>query len=105
MRRHPTLGFRKLCHRRDLSLGQLMMIYQHHEHMDGHGYPVHAVAGELHEWGRICAVADVFEALTSNRPYRAGLSYRTACDIMQNQAGTTFDREYLKCWMQIVEKR
>ncbi len=105
MRRHPTLGFRKLCHRPDLTLGQLMMVYQHHEHMDGHGYPVHAVAGELHEWGRICAVADVFEALTSNRPYRAGLSYRTACDIMQNQAGTTFDRDFLKCWMQIVEQR
>src|SRR5262249_29729089 len=37
VRRHPTLGFRKLCHRRDLTFGQLMMVYQHHEHLNGKG--------------------------------------------------------------------
>jgi len=104
MRRHPTLGFRRLRHREDLSLGQLMMVYQHHEHVDGGGYPVGSVAGELHEWGRICAVADVFEALTSNRPYRAGLSVAGACGIMQGQVGAAFDREFLKCWMQFVSR-
>jgi HD-GYP domain-containing protein (c-di-GMP phosphodiesterase class II) len=104
VRKHPTVGFRKLSHRQDLSTGQLMMVYQHHEHVDGNGYPVHCIASELHEWSRICAVADVFEALTSNRPYRAGLSYATSCRIMQEQAGTTFDRDFLKCWMQIVSR-
>src|SRR5205814_137178 len=104
VRRHPTLGFRKLCHRKDLSLGQMMMIYQHHEHVDGGGYPVRSVLRELHEWGRICAVADVFEALTSNRPYRAGFSFPTACGIMQEQSGTSFDKDFLKCWMQLVSK-
>lgn len=105
MRRHPRLGFSKLCRRNDLSQGQLLMVYQHHERLDGHGYPVRATARELHEWGRICAVADVFEALTSNRPYRAGLSYRTACEIMQKESGAAFDRDFLKCWLEIVEKR
>jgi hypothetical protein len=104
VRKHPTLGFRKLCHRKDLSLGQMMMIYQHHEHVDGGGYPVRSVARELHEWGRICAVADVFEALTSNRPYRSGFSFPTACGIMQDQSGTSFDKDFLKCWMQLVSK-
>jgi HD-GYP domain-containing protein (c-di-GMP phosphodiesterase class II) len=104
VRKHPTVGFRKLSHRQDLSTGQLMMVYQHHEHVDGNGYPVRCIASELHEWSRICAVADVFEALTSNRPYRAGLSYDTSCRIMQEQSGTTFDRDFLKCWMQIVSK-
>ena len=104
MRRHPTQGFRKLCHRTDLSLGQLMMVYQHHEHMDGRGYPVGCTSRELHEWGRLCAVADVFEALTSNRPYRAGLSFTETCNIMQARSGATFDREMLTCWIEFAAK-
>jgi HD-GYP domain-containing protein (c-di-GMP phosphodiesterase class II) len=104
MRRHPTSGFRRLGLRDDLSRGQLMMVYQHHEHVDGGGYPVRSVADEIHEWGQICAVADVFEALTSNRPYRAGMSFAAALKIMLDQAGTSFSRDYLKCWMQLVTK-
>lgn len=104
VRQHPTLGFKRLCRRPDLSLGQLMMVYQHHEHLDGTGYPVRCVGDELHPWGRICAVADVFEALTSNRPYRAGFSISVACRMMQDQSGTSFDKDFLKCWMQFVSK-
>jgi hypothetical protein len=105
MRRHPTLGFRKLCHRPDLSPGQLLMVYQHHEQIDGSGYPVGHVGGEIHEWGKLCAVADVFEALTSNRPYRAGFPFEKACEMMVAKAGTSFDKEYLQCWMQFVSRK
>ena len=105
MRRHPLLGFRKLSHRADLSFGQLMMIYQHHEHMDGGGYPVRCTCRDLHRWGRICAIADVFEALTSNRPYRAALNLAAACRIMQERAGAAFDEELLKCWIRILTAR
>ena len=105
MRRHPTLGFRKLSHRTELLPAQLMMVYQHHEHVDGNGYPVRCTSREIHEWGRICAVADVFEALTSNRPYRAGYSVSAACAAMQVQSGTAFDEDILSCWMQLVSKK
>ena len=103
MRRHPTLGFRALCNRDDLSLGQLMMVYQHHEQMDGKGYPVGSTASEFHPWARICAVADVFEALTSNRPYRAALPFTTACQMMAERA-TAFDPDLLKCWTECVSR-
>ena len=105
VRRHPTLGFRKLCHRPDLSLRQLLMIYQHHEQIDGGGYPVGHVGSEIHEWGRLCTVADVFEALTSHRPYRAGFPFEKACEMMISKSGTTFDEEYLKCWMHFVSRK
>ena len=105
VRRHPTLGFRKLYHRPDVSLGQLMMIYQHHEQIDGSGYPVGHVGREIHEWGRLCAVCDVFEALTSHRPYRAGYPFEKACEMMLAKSGTAFDREYLTCWMQFVTRK
>jgi HD-GYP domain-containing protein (c-di-GMP phosphodiesterase class II) len=104
VREHPRLGFRMLCQRPDLSFGQLMMIYQHHEKIDGSGYPVHAVGSELHDWGKMCAVTDVFEALTSNRPYRLGLSFAKAAEIMQHHPGTAFDGEMLSCWIGLISR-
>lgn len=102
IRRHPDFGFRKLCQRDDVSRRQLMMVYQHHEQMDGGGYPVRSVGSEIDDWGRICAVADVFEALTSNRPYRPGSSFAHACELMKERSGSAFDKDILKCWMQFV---
>ena len=82
-----------------------MMIYQHHEQIDGSGYPVGHVGREFHEWGRLCAVCDVFEALTSHRPYRAGYPFEKACEMMLAKSGTAFDRDYLTCWMQFVTRK
>lgn len=98
IRRHPTTGFRMLCHRKDLSYAQMMMVYQHHERLDGKGYPVGVIAEEIHDWARVCTVADVFEALTSNRPYRAGMSRERAFEIMDRDRGLAFDEDILECW-------
>ncbi|MGE3779657.1 MAG: HD-GYP domain-containing protein, partial [Pirellulaceae bacterium] len=98
IKRHPTAGLRKLCHREDLNLGQLMMVYQHHERLDGKGYPVGVGGSEIHHWARICTVSDVFEALTSNRPYRAGLTHAATFEIMDRTIGTAFDPEIYQCW-------
>lgn len=102
---HPTTGFRRLCRREDLSLAQLMMVYQHHERLDGTGYPVRASGSEIHPWARICAVADIFEALTSNRPYRAGMSMEAAFQIMDRQSGTALDEEIYQKWKALMQKR
>lgn len=102
VRMHPTTGFRRLCRRSDLTAGQLMMVYQHHERLDGSGYPVGIAASEIHPWARICTVADVFEALTSLRPYRRPLPVETALEIMNRESGKTFDPELLRCWSTLV---
>jgi HD-GYP domain-containing protein (c-di-GMP phosphodiesterase class II) len=102
VRRHPLLGFRKLSLQGNLSFAQLMMVYQHHERIDGGGYPVRSVDNEIHDWAKICAVVDVFEALTSNRPYRPGMSTERACEIMRRKPGTLFDESMLSCWMQVI---
>ena len=75
---------------------------QHHERLDGRGYPVGAATPEIHDWARICTVADVFEALTSNRPYRPALSIAHAFEIMDRDCGTAFDSEMLKCWKKTI---
>ncbi|WP_146397889.1 HD domain-containing phosphohydrolase [Planctomycetes bacterium CA13] len=102
VKRHPSLGFRKLAERTDLCEGQLMMVYQHHERLDGGGYPVGNVGENLHPWAKICSVADVFEALTSQRPYRQPLTRKKAIEIQERDSGKSFDPEILECWKSII---
>ncbi len=102
IKRHPLDGFVLLSGRQDLSFAQLMMVYQHHERLDGGGYPVRCAADEIHPWARICTVCDVFEALTSNRPYRSGLPFDVAFEIMERDCGTAFDKEIYQCWKQTI---
>jgi HD-GYP domain-containing protein (c-di-GMP phosphodiesterase class II) len=93
---HPTRGFQKL--RTEFTPAQLMIVYQHHEKLDGTGYPVGLVGDEIHYWGKIAAVADVYEALTGKRPYRRPNTSIEALTIMRRSAGTHFDAEMLRCW-------
>jgi HD-GYP domain-containing protein (c-di-GMP phosphodiesterase class II) len=106
MRLHPTRGFQLLRREKALSREQLLMAYQHHEWMNGAGYPVGCVGQELHLWSRICAVVDVFEALTGKRPYRQPNSISDALAIMDRECGTHFDADILRCWKSnLVEVR
>ncbi len=102
MQKHPTLGFRRLCRQDDLSAGQLMMVYQHHERLDGGGYPVGLPDDEIHPWAKICSVVDVFDALTSDRSYRVALDYDTAMESIERDANLAFDAEMLACWKQLI---
>lgn len=101
---HTLRGFRQLARRDDLNWGQLMMVYQHHERIDGCGYPVGLVGSEIHDWGKICAVVDVFEALTSHRPYRKPMPRRKALELQHRESGTHFDPEILRCWTSIIQR-
>ncbi len=102
VRQHPVTGFRELAALGQLNWAQLMMTYQHHEWYNGNGYPAATVGEEMHLWARICAVADVFDALTSNRPYRETDRTSAALGIM-NSEDQHFDPELLRHWMEIVE--
>lgn len=63
----------------------------HHERVDGTGYPWGLGWGALDEMARVLALADVYEALTATRPYRAALDAREALRIMEQDRGTAFD--------------
>ncbi len=102
IRLHPTVGFEQLNYREDLTEGQLMMVYQHHERLDGKGYPVGVVDSEIHSWAKICSVVDVYEALTSYRPYRSPMPRRKVFEIMERDSGKAFDAEVLACWLKII---
>jgi HD-GYP domain-containing protein (c-di-GMP phosphodiesterase class II) len=78
------------------------IVKHHHERYDGEGFP-DGLAGEkipLH--ARIIALADSFDAMTSNRPYRKSLSYDWAIEEIKRQAGSQFDPELVDIYVKIL---
>lgn len=101
---HPTLGYTELRKTTSLTHGQLMMVYQHHERVDGKGYPVRVLGEDIHPWARLMAVVDVFDALTSGRPYLKALPLEDALDVLQQDSDTHFDSEMVRCWTHALLK-
>jgi len=90
MRRHPVIGSQIVAPFECLT-AEAVIIRHHHERHDGSGYP-DGLAGDAVPLGsRIVAAADVFDALTSERPYRAALSRKAALDHLASAAGTWLD--------------
>jgi HD-GYP domain-containing protein (c-di-GMP phosphodiesterase class II) len=102
---HPQKGYEELHDRRDLAFEQLMMVYQHHERVDGRGYPVGVLGKEIHPWARLCGVVDIFEAITGKRSYRAAISADAALAELDAMAGTRLDEEMVWCWRSVITQR
>jgi HD-GYP domain-containing protein (c-di-GMP phosphodiesterase class II) len=101
---HPLRGFEELQHRPDLTFGQLMIVYQHHERIDGTGYPVRIKGNDIHPWAKLLAVVDVFDAMTGNRPYRRPARAAVALDYISQNLGTHFDPEIASCWISAMNE-
>lgn len=103
MRLHPELGFEILRkYSSQLSWLSIHVAYQHQEKVDGTGYPRGLKGDEIHEYARITAIADVYDALTSDRTYRQGLSPSQAYEFMLAASGTHFDTELLREFLRHV---
>jgi len=76
----------------------------HHERLDGAGYPWGVPAERLDFMARVLAIADVYEALTANRPYREGLSLEKVCGIMNPDRGLAFDAGLLDVALDLAER-
>lgn len=90
MKLHPTIGQNILGHIRMLQ-AEMPIILEHHERLDGSGYPKRLNEQQISLGGRIVAVADAFDAMTSDRPYRKGLPVEEAFRRLRNGIGKEFD--------------
>lgn len=90
MKKHPTIGFEILKHLKPLEYALPGVLY-HHETLDGKGYPFGLVGEQIPVLGRIIAVADSYDAMTSDRVYRKGLTAAKAESILRDNAGTQWD--------------
>jgi len=73
-----------------LQAGRVIALH-HHERWDGAGYPNGLAGGDIPLWGRICAVADVFDAVTSERPYKPPFPNEEALQLLRDGKGKHFD--------------
>lgn len=103
MQKHVDIGGKILA---DSRVPVLQYAYEiamtHHEKFNGQGYP-HGIKGEnIPISGRIVAVVDVFDALTSNRPYKEAWPVEKAVGLIQRESGTHFDPFLVACFMEIL---
>lgn len=87
IKRHPEYGFEILRRYPDIPLLSAHIAFQHHERWDGQGYPRGLAGEDIHEYARIVAVADVYDALLSDRPYRPSYTINQAITILNRMAG------------------
>ncbi|HEX8071838.1 MAG TPA: HD domain-containing phosphohydrolase [Pyrinomonadaceae bacterium] len=102
MRQHPKLGAQILAGIEFLK-GAARVVAEHHERWDGTGYPAGLRGEQIDLCARIFAVADAFDAMTSDRCYRQGRPYEVAARELRREAGRQFDPEVVEAFLRIPE--
>ncbi len=82
MKRHSAYSFVMIARNREISRDVKFAVLQHHEKIDGTGYPDHLEGDQIHPYARILAVSDIYDALVTDRPYKKGYSPREAVELM-----------------------
>jgi len=104
IREHPRVGYEML---KDMEspwpLAQI--VYQHHERLNGTGYPLHLKEEEILIEARIMAVADVVEAMSSHRPYRPALGIEIALEEIEKNKGILYDEDVANACLKLFRKQ
>ncbi len=101
MKAHPEIGC-SILQWLDFMEPALDIVRYHHERMDGSGYPQGLKGEEIPYWARIVAVADTFDAITTDRPYQKGRSMNQGLDILQSIAGTQLDTHLVQAFCEEI---
>lgn len=105
MRTHAMIGYNLLHDKEDVLLQNAALIArEHHEKFDGSGYPDGLKAEEISIFGRIVAIADVFDALTTTRPYKRPWPFDDAVSFIKEQSGKHFDPQLVELFIQNIEQ-
>lgn len=105
MRLHTVIGGRILAEAQrfpSLEMGQIIAL-QHHEKWDGSGYPKGLSGEDIHIFGRIVTIVDIFDALCSKRPYKQALPFEQVLAIMREGSGIYFDPQLLDGFLQRID--
>lgn len=103
MKKHPSLSYEIL---QDFDVFQEVAVYakHHHERFDGRGYPDNLKGEDIPLFSRIILIADTFDAMTSTRPYRKGLSYDIAFSELLEFSGSQFDPGLVQVFISAMSK-
>lgn len=104
IKEHPRSGYEMLKHvESPWPLAEI--VHQHHERLDGSGYPKQLKGDDIILEARIMAVADVVEAMASHRPYRASLGVNAALDEIKKNRGTLFDSDVVNICLNLFTEK
>lgn len=101
MKSHPVRGYNMLKNKSGLAPEILLGVLQHHEKIDGNGYPLGLSEGKISPYAKILAVADIYDALVTERPYKKGFSPRDAVEMIMAMTGE-LDVEVIKMFLSSV---
>jgi HD-GYP domain-containing protein (c-di-GMP phosphodiesterase class II) len=93
MRIHPYQGYKILKEAEAMSEECRIVVMEHHELFDGSGYPKRIGGDQIHIYGRICCIADVFDALTAERSYKKAMTPFDALSLMRDKMPNHFDKK------------
>ena len=100
---HPQIGF-DILKGIEFSWPIAQIVYQHHERMDGSGYPRGLAGEDILPEARILAVADVVEAMSSHRPYRPALGPERAIDEIRQKRGILYDADAVDACLKAIDE-
>lgn len=100
VKKHPETGW-SLVREHPLGVLALDIVTSHHERYDGLGYPRGLAGNQISLFARITAIADAFDAMTSARPYRAGMAAETVYQLMAQESGKQFDPILLAAFLDL----
>lgn len=103
MRKHPQYAFQMLAPIHYLKQA-LIIPYYHHERWDGSGYPHKLKTTQIPLFARLFAVVDVWDALSSDRPYRKGMPLREITDYLRKEAGRLFDPDIVARFLSLLDE-
>jgi len=103
MRQHPTTALHILSPI-DSTSSAVPAILHHHEHFDGSGYPGGLTGDDIPMASRILLVADAFDAMTTDRPYRKAMPIKAAIEELKRHRGSQFDPEVVDAFLKILER-
>ena len=105
MKEHSQLGFDMLKHsKREILKTASIIAYQHHEKWNGKGYPQGLKGEEIHIYGRITALSDVFDALGSDRVYKKAWELNRIVDLIREERGEHFDPTLVDLFLENIDK-
>lgn len=104
MKRHPVIG-EQICKPLAFAKPFLDIIRHHHERMDGRGYPDGLAGEEISLPARIAAIADAWDAMTSDRPYRKALPHEVAFSRLREGAGLQWDEHFVEVFIGMMQRR
>lgn len=99
MKQHPVYGYQLIKDREEFSAAVSLGVLQHHEKMNGHGYPLGYTSDKICPYAKILSVADIYDALVTERPYKAAFSQRDAVEMLMSMTDE-LDMDAMQSFMQ-----